>query len=35
MEVAPVSGNKLTQMLNELYRTPEPILAKARIAIAR
>src|SRR5882672_4998623 len=35
MEVAPVSGNKLAQMLNELYRTPEPILAKARIAIAR
>ena len=35
MEVAPVSGKKLAQMLNELYRTPEPILAKARIAIAR
>ena len=35
MEVAPVSGKKLAEMLSELYRTPEPILAKARIAIAR
>jgi tripartite-type tricarboxylate transporter receptor subunit TctC len=35
MEVAPVSGKKLTDMLAELYATPEPILAKARAAIAR
>jgi tripartite-type tricarboxylate transporter receptor subunit TctC len=35
MEVAPVSGKRLADMLSELYRTPEPILAKARIAIAR
>jgi tripartite-type tricarboxylate transporter receptor subunit TctC len=35
MEVAPVSGKRLAEMLAELYRTPEPILAKARIAIAR
>ena len=35
MEVAPVSGKRLAEMLTDLYRTPEPILAKARIAIAR
>jgi tripartite-type tricarboxylate transporter receptor subunit TctC len=35
MEVAPVSGKKLAGMLAELYATPEPILAKARAAIAR
>jgi tripartite-type tricarboxylate transporter receptor subunit TctC len=35
MEVAPVSGKKLASMLAELYATPEPILAKARAAIAR
>jgi tripartite-type tricarboxylate transporter receptor subunit TctC len=35
MEVAPVSGKKLADMLAELYATPEPILAKARAAIAR
>jgi tripartite-type tricarboxylate transporter receptor subunit TctC len=35
MEVAPVSGKKLADMLAELYTTPEPILAKARAAIAR
>jgi hypothetical protein len=35
MEVAPVSGKRLADMLAELYATPEPILAKARAAIAR
>ncbi len=35
MEVAPVSGKRLAEMLAELYATPEPILAKARAAIAR
>ena len=35
MEVAPVSGKRLAGMLAELYTTPEPILAKARAAIAR
>jgi tripartite-type tricarboxylate transporter receptor subunit TctC len=35
MEVAPVSGRKLADMLAELYQTPEPILAKARAAIDR
>jgi hypothetical protein len=35
MEVAPVSGKRLADMLAELYTTPEPILAKARAAIAR
>jgi len=35
MEVAPVSGKRLADMLAELYRTPETILAKARAAIAR
>jgi len=35
MEVAPVSGKRLAEMLAELYRTPEPILAKARAASAR
>ena len=35
MEVAPVSGKKLADMLGELYTTPEAILAKARAAIAR
>jgi tripartite-type tricarboxylate transporter receptor subunit TctC len=35
MEVAPVSGRRLADMLVELYRTPEPILVKARAAISR
>jgi tripartite-type tricarboxylate transporter receptor subunit TctC len=35
MEVAPVSGKKLADMLAEIASTPEPILAKARAAIAR
>ena len=35
MEVAPVSGTRLAGMLAELYKTPEPILAKARAAIGR
>jgi hypothetical protein len=35
MEVAPVSGKRLAQMLAELYATPENILEKARLAIAR
>ena len=35
MEVAPVSGKKLTEMLGELYATPEDILVKARAAIAK
>ena len=35
MEVAPVSGTKLAEMLAELYKTPEAILAKARSLIAR
>lgn len=35
MEVAPVSGKKLADMLADLYATPEAILAKARAAIAR
>ena len=35
MEVAPVSGKRLADMLAELYATPEAILAKARAAIAR
>ena len=35
MEVAPVSGKKLADMLAELYTTPESVLAKARAAIAR
>jgi tripartite-type tricarboxylate transporter receptor subunit TctC len=35
MEVAPVSGRKLADMLAELYKTPEAILAKARLMIAR
>jgi tripartite-type tricarboxylate transporter receptor subunit TctC len=35
MEVAPVSGKKLTEMLAELYATPEDILVKARAAIAK
>ena len=35
MEVAPVSGKKLAEMLAEIYTTPEDILAKARIAMTR
>ena len=35
MEVAPVSGKRLAGMLDELYKTPEAILAKARAAIGR
>jgi hypothetical protein len=35
MEVAPVSGKKLAEMLAELYTTPEATLAKARAAIGR
>ena len=35
MEVAPVSGKKLADMLAELYTTPETVLTKARAAIAR
>jgi tripartite-type tricarboxylate transporter receptor subunit TctC len=35
MEVAPVSGTRLSDMLAELFATPEPILAKARAAIGR
>jgi tripartite-type tricarboxylate transporter receptor subunit TctC len=35
MEVAPVGGKKLADMLSELYRTPEDIRAKARVAITR
>src|SRR5262245_26780999 len=35
MEVAPVSGKKLAQMLAELYTTPENLLVKARATIAR
>ena len=35
MEVAPVSGKKLAQMLADLYTTPESVLVKARAAIAR
>jgi tripartite-type tricarboxylate transporter receptor subunit TctC len=35
MEVAPVGGKKLADMLAELYRTPADIRAKARAAIAR
>jgi tripartite-type tricarboxylate transporter receptor subunit TctC len=35
MEVAPVSGKKLAEMLAELYATPEDILVKARAAIAK
>ncbi len=35
MEVAPVSGKKLADMLAELYTTPEAVLTKARAAIAR
>lgn len=35
MEVAPVSGKRLADMLAELYTTPEAILIKARAAIAR
>jgi tripartite-type tricarboxylate transporter receptor subunit TctC len=35
MEVAPVSGKKLAQMLAELYTTPDSVLEKARAAISR
>jgi tripartite-type tricarboxylate transporter receptor subunit TctC len=35
MEVAPVSGKKLAEMLAEIYTTPEDILAKARTAMTR
>jgi len=35
MEVAPVSGKRLADMLADLYATPEAILAKARAAISR
>jgi tripartite-type tricarboxylate transporter receptor subunit TctC len=35
MEVAPVSGKKLAEMLAEIYTTPEDILAKARVAMTR
>ena len=35
MEVAPVSGTRLAGMLDELYKIPEDLLAKARAAIAR
>jgi tripartite-type tricarboxylate transporter receptor subunit TctC len=35
MEVAPVNGKRLADMLAELYKTPEAILTKARAAIAR
>jgi tripartite-type tricarboxylate transporter receptor subunit TctC len=35
MEVAPVSGRKLADMLRDLYATPKEILVKARAAIAR
>jgi tripartite-type tricarboxylate transporter receptor subunit TctC len=35
MEVAPVSGRRLADMLTELYKTPKDVLAKARAAIAR
>ena len=35
MEVAPVGGKRLADMLAELYATPEAILVKARAAIAR
>jgi tripartite-type tricarboxylate transporter receptor subunit TctC len=35
MEVAPVGGKQLADMLAELYATPEAILVKARAAIAR
>jgi tripartite-type tricarboxylate transporter receptor subunit TctC len=35
MEVAPVSGKKLAQMLADLYTTPESVLTKARAAISR
>ena len=35
MEVAPVGGERLAGMLAELYKTPEPILVKARAAIGR
>jgi tripartite-type tricarboxylate transporter receptor subunit TctC len=35
MEVAPVDGKRLADMLAELYTTPEAILVKARAAIAR
>jgi tripartite-type tricarboxylate transporter receptor subunit TctC len=35
MEVAPVSGKKLAQMLAEFYTIPESVLAKARAAISR
>jgi tripartite-type tricarboxylate transporter receptor subunit TctC len=34
MEVAPVSGKSLADMLADLYTTPEDVLAKARAAIA-
>src|SRR4029079_15028296 len=34
MEVAPVSGRRLAGMLDELYSTPDAILAKARAAIS-
>jgi tripartite-type tricarboxylate transporter receptor subunit TctC len=35
MEVAPVSGKKLADMLAELYATSQDILVKARAAIAK
>jgi tripartite-type tricarboxylate transporter receptor subunit TctC len=35
MEVAPVSGKALTDMLAELYTTPEDVRVKARAAITR
>jgi tripartite-type tricarboxylate transporter receptor subunit TctC len=35
MEVAPVSGRKLAEMLAELYAIPEDVLAKARVAITK
>jgi tripartite-type tricarboxylate transporter receptor subunit TctC len=35
MEVAPVSGKRLADMLTELYATPPDALAKARAAIAK
>ncbi len=35
MEVAPVSGKKLADMLAEIYTTPEDIIAKAKIAMTR
>jgi tripartite-type tricarboxylate transporter receptor subunit TctC len=35
MEVAPVGGKRLADMLADLYRTPDDIRAKARAAITR